>query len=187
MHIINTGDNDTLFVLDGLPYRKGLYEVFYSQESMPSATTVGIRSIYNQQTLLLASIVSQYEINGDNFSNVTDLVNALSVVLGFNMGVGGNSESGINTIITDDLEYTLTDERRTTIITFTGTTSTLTLPSKSDTVNFIVLLTNAGSGAVTITSPDGIWEGGSQMESTTVNTGTTARIINDGLEYRINS
>lgn len=85
MHIISNGSNDKLFVVDGLPYRKGLYEVFYVRESNPSIVKVGIRNIYNQQPVSGPVVASQYSVNTTmyNDSDIVALVTDLSTVLGF--------------------------------------------------------------------------------------------------------
>lgn len=95
--------------------------------------------------------------------------------------------SGPRVITTDSENYTLSNQVVTTILTFNGTASTLNLPPVSQTIGLIIILTNAGSDQLTITSPDGIWEGGMSMPSTNMDPGTTARVVNDGITYRINS
>jgi hypothetical protein len=91
MRIINDGVTDKVFTINGLPYRKGLYEVYYNTEA-DASTTVGIRDIYSKITLESPIKVSHYNVNGATFidSNVFGLVSALSVALGFNLGGGGS-------------------------------------------------------------------------------------------------
>lgn len=100
---------------------------------------------------------------------------------------GSGSSSGPRVITTADDQYNLSSDVITTIITFTEGSPILNLPNVSQTKGLIVLVTNAGTGPLTITSPDGIWEGGMNMESTSMDVGSTARIVNDGISYRINS
>lgn len=95
--------------------------------------------------------------------------------------------SGPFVVVTSEPSYDVASVVRTTIITFNGDGSQLNLPSISQTKGLIIILTNAGTGDLTITSPDGVWEGGMQMESTSMDVGSTARIVNDGVAYRINS
>jgi len=105
----------------------------------------------------------------------------------FKNNTGSGDGSGPIVITTSEPSYDLAAESSTTILTFTGNDSQLNLPSLSSTKGLIVILTNAGTQSITITSPDGVWEGGMQMESTTMDIGSTARIVNDGVAYRINS
>jgi len=105
----------------------------------------------------------------------------------FKNNTGSGDGSGPIVITTSEPSYDLAAESSTTILTFTGNDSQLNLPSLSSTKGLIVILTNAGTQPITITSPDGVWEGGMQMESTTMDIGSTARIVNDGIAYRINS
>lgn len=105
----------------------------------------------------------------------------------FKNNPGSGDDSGPLVITTSEPSYNLAPDSYTTILTFTGNDSQLNLPSLSSTKGLIVILTNAGTNPITITSPEGVWEGGMQMESTTMDVGSTARIVNDGLAYRINS
>lgn len=87
MRIINNGGSGTLFEVDGLQYRKGMYEVYYVKEL--EEFKVGIRNIHNQQPISSPISVSEYNVNGIVSSDLTSLVSALSTVLGFNKGGGG--------------------------------------------------------------------------------------------------
>lgn len=91
MRIINDGVTDKVFTINGIPYRKGLYEVYYNTEA-DASTTVGIRDIYSKINLESPIKVSHYNVNGATFidSDVFGLVSALSVALGFNLGGGGS-------------------------------------------------------------------------------------------------
>lgn len=93
MYKIKAGGNDTLFEVNDLPYRKGLYEVFYIQEAFEGIQTVGIRNIHNQEPIVRALPASQYEVSSATFEDteIIELVEALSVVLGFKTGGGGGS------------------------------------------------------------------------------------------------
>lgn len=186
---IDTGDSDKYFKIDGYNYRKGLYEIYYTLQGDAVENRIGIRHINKNETLLSPIPPDEFVINGQGYSldTIQELMTDLAEILGFNTGTGGGGTSGIRTIITDEPEYELSPEVRTTILTFTGGASTLILPPKEQTVDLIVILTNAGTGELTITSPDGVWEGGMVVESSVMETGTTARIVNDGINYRINS
>lgn len=88
MRNINNGGSGTLFEVDGLQYRKGMYEVYYVYES-DKVVKVGIRNIHNQQPISSPIKVDEYNVNNTVTSSLVDLVSSLSVVLGFNKGGGG--------------------------------------------------------------------------------------------------
>lgn len=116
MRVINNGPNDKLFLIDNLPFRKGLYEVYYNTESN-GKTTVGLRNIHNQQALSSPILPSQYTVNGSTFSDnqIIELVTNLSVALGFNTEVFYNEAGQVKVNFTG---LTLTNFTADTIKTF---------------------------------------------------------------------
>jgi len=90
--------------------------------------------------------------------------------------------------VTSDATFTITPTNGVNMITFTGTTTTATLPPIAGFEGLILFLTNAGLGLITINSNAGgndIWEGGVDVNTTTAVAGSVMRLINDGLKYRV--
>lgn len=90
--------------------------------------------------------------------------------------------------ITSAGSFPIVPTRSTVFVTFTGTTTTTTLPPIAGNEGMIIFLTNAGSGLVTVNSNLGandIWEGGVDINTTVIPTGTVMRVINDGLKFRV--
>lgn len=85
--------------------------------------------------------------------------------------------------------YTIVPTSLTMFLSFTGTTTTATLPTLASQVGAIYFLTNAGSGLVTIqengADTNKIWEGGIDSNITDIPSGSVTRIINDGVRWRV--
>lgn len=93
MVIINTGNSDKLFEYNGLQYRKGMYEVYYVLQT-DGTNHVGIRHIEKTEEILVyPKSHEEFTVNGSTFATTTDLVTALSDILGFNQGGGGEIDS----------------------------------------------------------------------------------------------
>lgn len=196
MYIINNGDNDKLFTVNGIPYRKGLYEVFYSLESSTEKMTVGVRHIYNQQPIVSTSLPSQYSVNTNNYSDsgLATLVKDLSVVLGFNPDgtivtsyimpyINYTSDADFN-VVTDSL-----NRARVQFLTLTGSSTNVHLPAINSCVGKIIFIINDGTSDSNIfcdpSDGNGVWEGGMLGPSTNLLKDTVIRIINDGIKFRV--
>lgn len=215
MHIINAGPNDTLFTADGLPYRKGQYEVFYTQEGIGTTNDVGIRNINDLLPIVSPIPASQYVVSSTTYTDVdvVTLVTDLSVVLGFNMGGGGIIEetdpvylsSPASEITTENIDYlsvagfqlelvanspfVLDVNKSVVLVTLLTGATTVELPLLAGDAGRLVIIVNTTGIQCTITanSSDGnaIWEGDVLSFSINLDIGGTIKLMNDTQKYRI--
>lgn len=215
MHIINPGPNDTLFVADGLPYRKGQYEVYYTQEGTGTIVDVGIRNINSLLPIVSPVPASQYVVSSATYTDidVVTLVTNLSVVLGFNMGGGGIIEetdpvylaAPASNITTDNISYLevagfqlelvssspfiLNVNKSVVLVTLLAGATTVELPLLVGDAGRLVIIVNTTGIQCTITAnaSDGnaIWEGDILSSSINLDIGGTIKLMNDTQKYRI--
>lgn len=73
---------------------------------------------------------------------------------------------------------------------FNGTTTTWTMPVVSGNINWVMLITNKGSGDITLNSNSGgndIWKAGTASSTITIMPGETNRIVCDGLTFNVSN
>lgn len=82
--------------------------------------------------------------------------------------------------------FTITPTGNIIIVKLTGTTTNVQLPTVLGNEGLIIFFKNAGSGTSNINSNTGsndIWDGGIQMNTLPILSGTGLRLINDGTNY----
>lgn len=92
-------------------------------------------------------------------------------------------------IVTDNPYYQIKPTARTIIITLTGTSTDVELPPLEGNMGTFIFIKNAGElPSSVISNPndtDNLWEGGMDVESTSVAPGSIMRIFNDGIQYSV--
>lgn len=100
----------------------------------------------------------------------------------------GIKNSGVNNMITSSASVTLPNNDRIVYLTFTGTTSTFTLPSLASSQGIRYMIINRGSGDITVNTNSGandIDESGVFMNTYTIPSETTLSFFNNTLKFVI--
>lgn len=208
--IIKDGANDTLFEVDGLQYRKGMYELYYSQDA-DAGNLIGIRNIHNQSPIQVPTKPKNYDVNGVITEDIEALATSLSVVLGFNPVGGGITEEtdpifnasvaknltqpmldylGIagfqNTFVTT-ADYNLVVSKNVVMVTLKAGASVIHLPVIAGESGRIIFIINMSGVACTVESDvsDGnvIWDGGTLTNTLSLAIGGKTTLMNNTENY----
>jgi len=210
MSIIKDGSNETLFEADTLQYRKGMYELHYSQDK-DSNKLIGIRNIHNQDPIVQPQLPNSYTVNGAVTTDIKALATTLSVVLGFkgvsggiteetdpvyNASVAKNMTQGMldylmiagfqNNFITTG-SYNLVADKNVIMVTLKVGANTIQLPSVAVDPGKIIIIVNTSGNECTIksTTDDGsiIWDGGTLSSSITLPNGSKTILLDNTENY----
>lgn len=185
---------DTLYVSDTTPiivdwddvdnkpaFFDGDYNSLTNQPTIPTNTNQLTNGAGFVTTSGVTSIGAGTGLDGGTITTTGTL--SLNSATQSSLVKADSALQGVAVATTSSATYTVSPTTNLYMVTFTGTTSTFTLPNVASFTGLTLYIINDGSGVITIESED-IWEGGLDLDEMEVPQGTIIRFVCDGIKFR---